>query len=169
MRRNATRLGYTMMAGMLLLFLPSASWAAHAPAGHADATPSVADADRSLAGPDAGVSGVAEPTFIHCIPEASLSRSGGTATASGKANCTFAPTEPVSVNVILYVEGYNEGGTLRSCTIGTTGGDCVGQSYSLAVQSSSAVCARTMVGYQHPSDGWTQVSSYAGTKCPAIP
>jgi hypothetical protein len=110
-----------------------------------------------------GTLAVAAPSAaaeLKCTPNSTAGQVGGLATASGSAACTFYPSE-VAVTVILYVDGWNEGSSYRTCASVT---ECVGTPVSLPT-SSPNVCGRTVISWDTPNGRETRATS-TGTSCP---
>ncbi|WP_140425674.1 hypothetical protein [Cryobacterium sp. N19] len=98
-----------------------------------------------------------------CTPSASISQTGGYATASGKAMCQIEQGNIVGVTVVLYVQGWNEGSSYTECAADFLS-DCVGIDVGYPTATSD-ICARTIVTYETTGQRHTRSTS-TGQSCP---
>lgn len=88
-----------------------------------------------------------------CVPTATVLKHAGKITASGSADCLIEHGNPVTVTVVLYVQGWNEGSSAKSCKANAFV-TCYGIPVS-GYYTSNSYCARTIVTYK-TSGHWAQ-------------
>lgn len=94
-----------------------------------------------------------------CVPTATVQKSAGKITAKGSAQCLIEKGNPVTVTVVLYVQGWNEGSSAHSCKADAWG-TCYGSPVS-GYYTSNDYCARTIVTYK-TSGVWKQSATTTG-------